>query len=257
MPNIDQSPAEDAAKKAAKSYADASKAYADKQKAQTDALKAASSAFVSPPAAPSIAAQQESALAAAKGSQAPTYYAGTGGLIADQPLADKAMADRWQALGADAIERQRKVDEPAKARAEAMVAMGDAYKSGQEVAPLASAPVAATKKSRMEDIISKLSAEMERDKSGPGIADIIEAAAAGWRGDTPLYVQRAESEKERAAKAEELLKTAELEQALQDERLASALNIEKLRLGSGSPLSLQGLSPGKAAAAKLLDGLEG
>lgn len=251
MPNIESSPMEDAAKKAMKQYEDATKAYADKQRAQADAAR---SAFAAPPAPLSTAAQEQKLIERAT----PEAMGGKGNVYSDPAMADKAMADRWQAMGADAIERQRKVDEPAKARAEAMVAMGDAYKAGKEVAPPVATPEAKAeaKKTRVAELISQLAAETGK-KSGPSLADIIEASSAGWSGRKAAYLEKQESEKAREAAASELTQRAQLEEALQDERLAQELKIAQLKLGGIAPPSLASLTPAQAAAAKFAASLGG
>lgn len=104
---------------------------------------------------------------------------------------------------------------------------------------------------RVEAVIDKL--KKEEAKGGPGIWDVIEAAAAGWQGKVPLYVQKQLEAAAEEARTEQIKTTASLQAALEAEQQAEAFkrqkqllaeelaSREKIALGQ-SGLAMPGLS---------------
>lgn len=84
----------------------------------------------------------------------------------------------------------------------------------------AAADVVTAAPNRVEAVIEKLKAEEK--KGGPGIWDVIEAAAAGWHGKVPLYVQKQLEAAAEEARTEQIKTTASLQAALEAEQQAEA-----------------------------------
>lgn len=80
----------------------------------------------------------------------------------------------------------------------------------------AATEIANTPPSKIDEVITKL--KEEEKKGGPNFFDVIEAAAAGWNGKVPLYVQKSIKAKEQEENLQLMQKQAEAQKA---ERLAS------------------------------------
>jgi hypothetical protein len=119
--------------------------------------------------------------------------------------------------------------------------------------PLVKAGVAPKKASTIDAMIAKLDAESK--SGGPNIADFIEAAAAGWNGRKAAYLEKEAKKADVKADLEKLAKTATMEKELQDERLAAEEKIAGIKAMGG--VGNLNLTPGQAAAAKLMAGLGG
>lgn len=114
---------------------------------------------------------------------------------------------------------------PAGAAADASRLSAQAIASGKTPAKPADTVAAASAivkapAGRVEALIEKLKAEEK--KGGPGIFDIIEAAAAGWRGKVPLYTQKALEAAAEEARLEQIKTTAELQAGIDAEQQAEA-----------------------------------
>lgn len=134
-------------------------------------------------------------------------------------------------------------------------------KPEEPVAPAKEAPRVAEKKiSKIDKLIEDMKSEVGKDKKGPNIWDIIQAAAAGWNLQTPAYIERERERESKLADIEKLSKTAQFEKALQEERLAAeaergekdiAARERIARIGAGIG-AIPGVSKGKQAAALAL-----
>lgn len=114
----------------------------------------------------------------------------------------------------------------------------------------AATEIANTPPSKIDEVITKL--KEEEKKGGPNFFDVIEAAAAGWNGKVPLYVQKAVKAKEQeenlqlmqkqeeAQKAERLASYAQ-ERQLQQEAQAADVDLYERKLASDRALA--GLAP--------------
>jgi hypothetical protein len=118
-----------------------------------------------------------------------------------------------------------------------------------------SAPVTpAAKKSAVDDVIAGLKAE-GITKDNPTFWDVLQAAAAGWNFQTPAYIEKQKAKQAEAAEIEKLSRTAQLERALQEEKIAAEagetekeratrLEIAKIQSGLGGIGAMPGLSKG-------------
>lgn len=92
--------------------------------------------------------------------------------------------------------------------------------------------LAAAPPNKVSAVIEKL--KQEEKKGGPNLFDILEAAAAGWQGNTPLYVQKKmqkaqqEGEKEKMAEAA-ALQGQELQRRFEEERAQRAAEMAQDR----------------------------
>lgn len=95
-------------------------------------------------------------------------------------------------------------------------------------APVAPA-AAAAKKSAVDEVIAGLKAE-GITKDNPTFWDVLQGAMAGWNFQTPAYIERQKTKQAQAAEIEKLSRTAQLERAIQEEKLAAeAIQKEKDR----------------------------
>ena len=132
----------------------------------------------------------------------------------------------------------------AAARASAEEKPKQAVKSAAEVI---SAPA-----SKVQDVIDKL--KVEEAKGGPGIWDIIEAAAAGWHGRVPLYTQKALEKAAEESKLQQIQQTAQLQAGIEADQQAEAYKRQRALLseelasrekiaGVGQQGAIPGISP--------------
>ena len=130
--------------------------------------------------------------------------------------------------------------------------MGEPIEAGTSAKP-AETP----SKSKVAQLLAAIKAEDTSAKGKPNIADIIEAASAGWGGRKASYLEKQATEAERAAEIEDLAKRAQLEEALQESQFAHDVELAKLKLGGMAAPSLAGLTPGQALGAKFMSGIGG
>lgn len=106
---------------------------------------------------------------------------------------------------------------------------GPVYRDFEEPAPppaqiVPEAPVApaaaAAKKSAVDEVIAGLKAE-GITKDNPTFWDILQAAMAGYNFQTPAYIERQKTKQAQAGEIEKLSRTAQLERALQEEKIAA------------------------------------
>jgi len=104
---------------------------------------------------------------------------------------------------------------------------------------------------RVEAVIAKL--KDEEKKGGPGIWDVIEAAAAGWHGRVPLYTQKALEAAAEESRMEQLQQTASLQAAIEAEQQAEAYKRQRALLGEelASREKIAGLKEGTAGLSPL------
>lgn len=69
--------------------------------------------------------------------------------------------------------------------------------------------IAAAPRGKVGEVIEKL--KQEEKKGGPNLFDILEAAAAGWQGNTPAYVQRKMQAAAKQADEEKMQEAARLQ----------------------------------------------
>lgn len=82
----------------------------------------------------------------------------------------------------------------------------------------AATEIATAPPSKIGDVIEKLKEEEKR--GGPNFFDILEAAAAGWNGKIPLYVQKELAAKEQEADLKRMQEGAALEETAYQKRKA-------------------------------------
>lgn len=116
--------------------------------------------------------------------------------------------------------------------------------------------IANAPKNRVDDVINKL--KEEEKKGGPNFFDILEAAAAGWQGKTPIYVEKKmqkaaqEAEAEKEAKRQAFEREQMAEQArLQDEELTRRFAEERSLRGEDIALAREELAKEIASREKI------
>lgn len=121
---------------------------------------------------------------------------------------------------------------PAGAAADAARMEGAARASAEQKpkeAVKSAAAVVSAPASKVQDVIDKLKAE--EAKGGPGIWDVIEAAAAGWHGRIPLYTQKALEAAAEESKLKQIQQTAQLQAGIEADQQAEAYKRQKALLG--------------------------
>jgi len=121
---------------------------------------------------------------------------------------------------------------PAGAAADAARMEGSARASAEQKpkqAVQSAAAVVSAPPNRVQEVIDKLKAE--EAKGGPGIFDIIEAAAAGWHGRVPLYTQKALEAAANEERLKQIQQTAQLQAGIEADQQAEAYKRQKALLG--------------------------
>lgn len=116
----------------------------------------------------------------------------------------------------------------------------------------ATAAVVGAAPDRVAAVIDKL--KKEEAKGGPGLWDVIEAAAAGWHGKVPLYVQKQLEAAAEEARTEQIKTTASLQAAIEAEQQAEAYKRQQALQAEGYAQEKEiarmklGIVPGLAGA---------
>lgn len=183
------------------------------------------------------AAREQAAQASQAAEDQRTHEMLLGSQDASRPSAAQ-MADAARAAGAAAssmapgMGAATGTTTPVGAAADAARMEGAARASAEQKpkeAVKSAAAVVSAPASKVQDVIDKLKAE--EAKGGPGIWDVIEAAAAGWHGRIPLYTQKALEAAAEESKLKQIQQTAQLQAGIEADQQAEAYKRQKALLG--------------------------